>query len=537
MFSTKLNWHYLTSNTNQMGNPAYNLVIVKGLKEDLEDFEKVAHKSDSEAFFMEHLLPLPDYLRRESEISDEVLAFRDVVYGSKWVAAFGILIEKNETSLKYYFNSKWVKAQLDYVALKYRKLEFAHVFAETDSHCGIIEYKDGERTSYAVIKSGIMNWHIASDFHTWTYMEDLHFKLMFLRQNRPEIFEEISDPEYDSDKEYDFFSLFPRNKFVRNHERFYDYLYKTERDLERRPLDYARNGIAYNFRTNDPDYKKLFLEQNFLPSGKKTLYLKELEENEKNDDLKRWWDNLDELWRTELITNLLNSPEYKNRKISQEDLNKVGGITNEVINDIVNIEKLHISRKLLFDLTPIFHLEKLEDFHIQEPEYNDDNAVYYLKMYPKHLRPAVKKLKLDYIPLGDFTDLSDFINLEEVQCQGCQLESLEGIQKLTRLRKLDADQGNTYSDLKPLRGLGITHLNISFTEVTDLSPLLELPDLKELDLGGLKNVDYTPLFHMPQLYGLGMPDFTHILSNELEEHLEWMKRHEEEYNEDMGETA
>ena len=259
-----------------MANPAYNLVIVKGAKHDLEAFEKIAWKSDSEAFCMEQLLPLPGYLKLEDENSPEVVAFRHVVYGSKWVAAFGIVIEKNDFSLKYYFNSKWVKAQLGYIAFKYSHLEFIHVFTETDSLCGLAEYNNGERISYNVITDGKINWHIISDFHTWAYIEELYHKLMLLRRDKPTIFEEICNSHPFSHKEYDFFKLFPREKFLKKQEGFYDYVYLMEQDLGKRPLDYARNDIAYNFRTNDLYYKKLFLEQNFLPSGKKSMYLKNL---------------------------------------------------------------------------------------------------------------------------------------------------------------------------------------------------------------------------------------------------------------------
>ena len=228
------------------------------------------------------------------------------------------------------------------------------------------------------------------------------------------------------------------------------------------------------------------------------------------------------------MLNLLNSLKYKKLGKSPSDFLTSTEITNEIISDIVNLEKVHISRKLLFDLTPVFHLEKLEDFNIQEPEYNDDNAEFYLKMYPKHLRPAVKKLNLDYIPLYDLTDLSDFVNLEELQCQGCQLESLEGIQGLTRLRQLNADQGNTFSDLEPLRGLGITRLNISFTGVTDLNPLLDLPELEKLDLGGLEIFDFSPLVRMPKLQEIVMPDFDEIVPDELDEYLNQMKGDQED---------
>ena len=51
-----------------MGTPAYNLVIVRGTKEDLKTFERKAHKTASEAFCFDQLLPLPRYLAQPSAV-------------------------------------------------------------------------------------------------------------------------------------------------------------------------------------------------------------------------------------------------------------------------------------------------------------------------------------------------------------------------------------------------------------------------------------------------------------------------------------
>lgn len=503
-----------------MGNPAYNLVIVKGSPDDLETFEKIARKSESQAFCMEQLLPLPEYLWFESEQSAEIEAFRNVVYGSKWVAAFGILIEKQDSSLKYYFNSKWVKAQLDYVALKYRKLEFQHVFAETDTKFGVITYKNGERVLNFEVRNGNIDWHIVSDFHTWEYIEELFYKIMVLYKLNPGILSDLSDPYADDEKKYDFYRFYPRKKYLKDHEAFYDALYLMEQDLEMRPLEYARKGTAYNFRTNELYYKELFLKENFLPSVKKSMYLKNLEKTQKKSDrYQDWWNGLDDLWKAELVSNLLKSSKYMDQNVLPVEFLNSKNLASEIISDIVKLEKLHISRKLVFDLTPLSFMENLNDFHIQEPEYGDETAEYYIKMYPERLRSAVRKLNLDYVPLGNFTVLEDFVNLEELECQGCRLDSLEGIQKLTRLRRLVADQGNFYSDITPLRGIGIIHLNISFTNVTDLTPLMHLPALEELDLGGLENIDFSPLLRMPCLKRIVTPDFDEISPKQLKVYL------------------
>lgn len=253
-----------------MGTPAYNLVIVRGTKEDLDTFEKLANKTQSEAIRFDQLLPLPEYLAKEEEMSDEVQAFHHIIYGSKWVGAFGILIEKSDSLLKYYFNSKCTKAQLDYVAIKYSSLSFTHVFREIagEWRFGVIEYEIGERTDEIIVYDDKMDWQIASDIHSYLSIVELWHKFQILKQYKPDIAESMKW-SYRTD-EYTYFTLFNENEYLKNYDSFYESLYLLERNLETRSLDYARNGTAYPFITNSPIFQLQFLEQNFLPSEKKS---------------------------------------------------------------------------------------------------------------------------------------------------------------------------------------------------------------------------------------------------------------------------
>jgi len=190
-----------------MGTPAYNLVIVRGTKEDLNTFERLAHKTESEAICFDQLLPLPGYLAQEDEMSDEVQAFNHIIYGSKWVGTFGVLIEKTESFLKYYFNSKYTKAQLDYVAIKYSNLNFTHVFVELDpvEKCSVIDYENGLRILDSVIMDENMDWQISSSIHTYIYIEELFHKFMLVKQFQPGIFKELTS--YCCDQKHEFFNI------------------------------------------------------------------------------------------------------------------------------------------------------------------------------------------------------------------------------------------------------------------------------------------------------------------------------------------
>jgi hypothetical protein len=52
----------------------------------------------------------------------------------------------------------------------------------------------------------------------------------------------------------------------------------------------------------------------------------------KNDLNKRWWDNLDKIWKVELIQNLLDSPKYKDRDLEVTDIYELLEESDEVFD-------------------------------------------------------------------------------------------------------------------------------------------------------------------------------------------------------------
>lgn len=240
---------------------------------------------------------------------------------------------------------------------------------------------------------------------------------------------------------------------------------------------------------------------------------------------KQWWNNLDKIWKDELISNLLDSPGYEGKKLDTTEIYKRLEISDEIITDIVNLEKLHISQKLIFDLSPLFYLKKINDFHIQPPNWKEPNFKF-LYLYPKHLRSKVKRLDLDSMrvgestPLGDFTVFEEFENLEYLQIQSCHFESLEGIQKLKKLKVLDGGMNNHFSDLEPLRGLGLVSLDLEWTNVTDISSLIDVPSLEWLNLNKLHIEDYSVLLQLPNLKTVIFTGWEEVPRDKLEKYLE-----------------
>jgi hypothetical protein len=49
-----------------MGTPVYNLVIVKGEKKELNEYDKKAFKNEKDTFCIEQLLPLYEHLTKRA---------------------------------------------------------------------------------------------------------------------------------------------------------------------------------------------------------------------------------------------------------------------------------------------------------------------------------------------------------------------------------------------------------------------------------------------------------------------------------------
>jgi len=216
-----------------------------------------------------------------------------------------------------------------------------------------------------------------------------------------------------------------------------------------------------------------------------------------------FWNSLTQDWKVEFIKNL---PSFINNASSEDEILKGFSESGKTISDILNLEKLEVSFKLVNNLTPVFFLEKLNDFYIHRPPLASKDNNYkgpqdFVYIYPKALRSKVKVLELHNCLFdGNFHSLKDFVNLEELYCQCCEIESLSGIENLRKLKKLQVDQGNFITDIAPLEGMNIIMLDIAFTNVTDLSSLKRIPSLEELWIEGLNEVkDYSVLLDLPNL--------------------------------------
>ena len=170
-----------------------------------------------------------------------------------------------------------------------------------------------------------------------------------------------------------------------------------------------------------------------------------------------------------------------------ENLNKLVHIKflelcNVDIDNINFISKFHSLNKLnlfstkvssLNPLQSIFSLEELR-FYKQaddkETRINDLNSIRNLKnLKVLQIDKDVKNIE----PISNFSDLEEFSYF--------QIESFEHLRNLKKLKTIFVmcENKSTVSDLSPLSELNkLEHLDISFSRVTNLSPIYKLKNLK-----------------------------------------------------------
>ena len=244
---------------------------------------------------------------------------------------------------------------------------------------------------------------------------------------------------------------------------------------------------------------------------------------------RNWWSGLDLLWQLELTKNLLKTPSYAKSGVSADQILKKVKESDELLGDILNLERVDISAKLVYDLTPLLYLRNLNDYRNELkvlPRYWQKE--WFILMYPKQLRDKVRFLSLTGLSLVDLSELQDFINLETLECQSCGIEFLNGIEKLKNLKCLLVDQGNNFTDLDPLRGTRLEKLNIQFSKVTDISPLTEVPNLKELDISYTEIKNLMPLTKLPNLEVLLFENERELEGVTLKNFMTWLSGGEKE---------
>lgn len=479
-----------------MTEAAYNLLTITGHKKDLDKLEKTAYKNDSEAFHVENFI---NY-RGNSTTPNQA------VFSTNWVA-FGILIEKTENSLKYFFNSEWNAVNLRYIVDRFPDLDFKQVYVEIPTEkIGIIHYNTLVKLEQT---DSFEYWDNPCYPHTYLFMEDVALKLEYL----------LSVGKTKVPGQH-FFQEVNKTEFLKNRHSEYERIINQTINLEKHDLYYARYGIFYSLISAHQENLEQFI-RDYIQTEKQDKFLDQLNETSYAfSKERRWWNCLSHPWKVLLLECLVYyNPDMKNGETDEEAYDRIIKSiksSDRYLSHIVNLESLVLPLQFLFDnlKMTLGMLPKLTNIHLDFDGVESfstpisasfENIIEFL---PTEVFSKVSVISMNVLRLDDVSSLSKFPNLKEFYGQCTFIHTLDGIEKCKNLRSFTADQGNYYTNLEPLSSLQLEHLNIQFAgssffestgSLIDLSPLKEIKSLKSLYTEGCNIEDYSVLLDLPNL--------------------------------------
>ena len=108
-----------------------------------------------------------------------------------------------------------------------------------------------------------------------------------------------------------------------------------------------------------------------------------------------------------------------------------------------------------------------------------------------------------YLPILDLTGLEHATELRELYLGDNQVSDITPLAQLTQIRELDLTRNKDISDITPLAQLTqIRKLHLTGNQVSDITPLAQLTQLQMLTLSANNIIDVTPLAELTQLQTL-----------------------------------
>ncbi len=161
--------------------------------------------------------------------------------------------------------------------------------------------------------------------------------------------------------------------------------------------------------------------------------------------------------------------------IEQDGTVRNGGLSSlEDLRRLINLRRLNIALENISDLTPLGDLRELEQILIKHNPLKD--------VSPLASLPALRELYLFDTRVSDFSSLADCPTLENIDAGGTDITSFAAFKGIRKLKSLYLTQ----TPIETLSGIEefvyLERLGLSSVADKDLSPLLKLPQLKEVYL-------------------------------------------------------
>ena len=173
----------------------------------------------------------------------------------------------------------------------------------------------------------------------------------------------------------------------------------------------------------------------------------------------------------------IKRPEFKLENIKDADLAKF-------CQAFPNVTRLSIKGKLT-SIAPVAGLKSLTSFELEADSVKDMSPLANLKL---------TSLSVKSEGMGpDLKWMTGLTGLKDVEISaGSALTSFEGFPSLAGDPRV-ALNGASPVDLAPIQSLGSSRLELRNCTIQDLSPLVNMPNLRELNLYGATVKDFSPL--------------------------------------------
>jgi hypothetical protein len=172
---------------------------------------------------------------------------------------------------------------------------------------------------------------------------------------------------------------------------------------------------------------------------------------------------------------------------SNKSLNKLNGLENCGSLFLLDLKKNHIQ-----ELSPISNLSGLNFLFLDNNEISDLRS-----LSPANLK-ALSRLSLNSNQISDITLLAQSHALYQLELSNNKIVDISPLSNLSELSNLNLSY-NRISDISGLASLKMMYtLNLAFNKITDISVLSNVPFF-DLDLRGNSISDLSPLVENPNL--------------------------------------
>ena len=181
------------------------------------------------------------------------------------------------------------------------------------------------------------------------------------------------------------------------------------------------------------------------------------------------------------------------------------------LSGLADLQDLDVAGANISDLGPLAGLRKLRDLRLSSKSVED--------LSPLAGLLNLSNLDISFTSVRDLSPLENLRNLRILDLGGTGVEDLSPLARLHQLKKLEL-AGTSIEDLSPLVGLQrLQSLSCGFKfarqllersshklgQITDLTPLATLKDLRLLEVRGCRGVtDFSPLSGLQKLQSLNL---------------------------------